>query len=185
MPSYLPGGNKSGGMHFGGEDFDPELWYWEANTAGKLRYPHSIQLVVGSFRELFGTELGRQQLQAWCKRWGWPLAWAPGAGDWRAPRPATPLRPGRLLDPFVLAASRAGGNITVPEKARAAFGAAWGQANATANATQTDKDVWWESLRSVMPPMLELEPLRGGSCQAPAAGRCVGTTQSGDCVCYG
>ena len=66
VPSYLPGGNKSGGMHFGGEDFDPELWYWEANTAGKLRYPHSIQLVVGSFRELFGTELGRQ-LQAWCK----------------------------------------------------------------------------------------------------------------------
>ena len=58
-------------------------------------------------------------------------------------------------------------------------------ANATANATQTDKDVWWESLRSVMPPVLELEPLRAGSCQAPAAGRCVGTAQSGDCVCYG
>ena len=63
MPSYLPGGNKSGGMHFGGEDFDPELWYWEANTAGKLRYPHSIQLVVGSFRELFEIFCERETLQ--------------------------------------------------------------------------------------------------------------------------
>ena len=60
--------------------FDAELWYWEANTAGALSYPDAIQLVIGSFGELFGTDFGTQ-LQAWCIRWGWPLV--SGCDGWR------------------------------------------------------------------------------------------------------
>jgi hypothetical protein len=161
--------------------------YWEANTAGNLTYPHSIQLVVGSFTELFGTELG-QQLQAWCIRWGWPLAWAFGdGGEEGFKRPKQQRRPGRLLDPVVLTASRAGQNLTVPSVAAVSFAHIWHTINATLsqrNATLTDFTSWWVTLRAATPPVLEIEPLRAGSCAAPAAGRCIGTNFLGDCVCY-
>lgn len=188
-PTFLPGQNATSSE--GGDGFNAQLWYWEANTAGNLTYPHAVQLVVGSFTEMFGTELGRH-LQAWCARWGWPLAWAPGDTpgfkDIVPPPSVKRNMPGRLLDPWVLASSRAGRNLTVPATATHSFAQSWGAINATLaqrNATAADFSDWWASLRAATPSVLELEPLRGGSCAAPAAGRCVGTNGLGDCVCYG
>ena len=57
--------------------YDQENWYWEANTVGRLPYPTSVAMVIGSYAELFGSTLG-DELRELCIRWGWPLAWALG-----------------------------------------------------------------------------------------------------------
>jgi hypothetical protein len=171
--------------------FDEELWYWEANTAGALNYPDAIQLVVGSFGELFGTDLGAQ-LQAWCIRWRWPLVWTPGThgGHHFGMPPGAGLPPSRLLDPVVLAKSRAGTNLTVPSAAATDFEKTWALVNRTLdgptprNLTQADFDGWYKNLAAAMPSVLKLEPMRSGACGPEAVGRCVGTTVGGDCVCY-
>jgi hypothetical protein len=97
----------------------------ETNTAGTLAYPHAISLVVGSFSDIFGTNYGRQ-LQAWCIKWGWPLAWARGPYGHQ-----NGGAPGRFLDPHVLAKSRAGQNLTVPASNKAWFDHMWDLTNST------------------------------------------------------
>jgi hypothetical protein len=182
-------------------------------------------MIVATFSELFGTELGRT-LQAWCMRWGWPLVWV------RGPMGGTDgVQPGRMLDPEVLARSRVGHNLTVPPSFRTAFEASWAFMNLTMhelNSTDYIHSVvngahrafwtvgaliWgifsaivadakefrgagnthlsdynltklWKALRKVTPAVLDIEPLRAGSCAKGAEGKCIGTTKDGDCVCY-
>jgi hypothetical protein len=183
-----PAWNISKGPQLNGGQFDWWHWYWEANTAGSLQYPHAVKFVIGSYADMFGTEYGRQ-LQAWCMRWGWPLVWAfKGVGG------ADGVRPGRILDPVVLAQSRAGRNLTVPGSALGVFADAWRLVNSTIVEQGLTHDQlannitllqgWWGQLRNATPQVLRLEPLRGGACGVDARANCIGTNQQRDCVCY-
>ena len=49
----------------------------EANIAGAPLFPAGLKMLVGSFKDLFGTEHG-VRLQQWCRSRGWVLAWALG-----------------------------------------------------------------------------------------------------------
>jgi hypothetical protein len=99
-----------------------------------------------------------------------------------------------VLDPGVLAASRAGRSLSVPRAEYGAFERAWSVANSTVaaaadgkghNLMQADFESRWAELVGEMPSVLRIEPLRAGKCGPTAEGRCVGTTaDDGDCVCY-
>ena len=162
--------------------------YWEANTVGRLPYPASVTMVIGSYAELFGSTLG-QELRELCTRWGWPLAWAlgqpPGDSDgWlKAHANATVAR---LLDPTVLGHSRAGWNLTAAAKnTDSAFAAAWRRAaQHNGNATGWEGAAeQWEALNTEVPSALKIEPMRAGQCAGQAHGLCVGLSSAG-CVCY-
>ena len=150
--------------------------FMEPNLAGTVRYPDGIKLVVATFTSLFGTENGRK-VQAFCKKWGWVLAWALSTNG--AERFALDSR---VIDPEVFAVATASHNATISAEAKRGFAMLWQDANATRGRSPAPSD--WAKMWGAMPAELGLSSgLRGGDCGD--IDRCVGVSPaSGNCVCY-
>ena len=149
-------------------------------------------MVIATYSQLFGTPLG-QQLQAWCQKWGWPLAWALGqpgddAFDEYDREHRINATVARLLDPVVLGSSTAGVNLTTHAKrALGPFQTAWERVAAlNVNASGWGGSLHdWEQLLVNTPLELRVEPLTAGKCEGQRGSRCVGVAGGGaGCVCY-
>lgn len=178
--------------------------YWEANVLGAPLFPDGVQLVLGDFPKLFGTEDGRR-LQAFARRHGLALAWALGPNRNRTLDEESSYADftnyagdGRLLDPQVLDAGAAGGtstagcNLSLPLGVAGHLDEHWRtMAELRAVHAKDAADPYppprelarrWAALVQVLGPRLRVESLRARRC-ADTRG-CVGTTWEGDCVCY-
>ena len=51
------------------------LGYFELNPVVTVSFPAGVKMLIGMFELLWGTSQG-MALRAWCKKRGWPLAWA-------------------------------------------------------------------------------------------------------------
>ena len=162
-------------------------WYFEADLLGNVAFPAGVKFVLAEFGANFGSDDGRR-VQEWALKWGWPLVWALGPNvlgqdtasplSWRAT--------GRIIDPVVLALSRAGANLSsIAAHATPAFNATWDAirlARQTAQWNTTLRRHWWEALMSNAPREFSVEPLMVGSCMN--AGNCIAVDVDGNCVCY-
>jgi hypothetical protein len=180
--------------------------YWEANIAGAPLFPAGIKMLVGSFKDLFGTP-GGQRLQAWCRARGWVLTWALGAADdgddgGGSPEDTTKSTfSRRALDPAVFAATAASHNLSLAADVPA-FKRLWASVAHARNASKQPGNnpcpgcrnpghmpgnlttATWRTLWEQLPQATALGFLSGSSCAD--ANSCVGVRViSGVCVCNG
>lgn len=173
--------------------------YWEANTLGTPLFPHAVQVVLGDFTVLFGTEDGIR-LQLLCKKWGWALIWSLGPNLNRSQDEESTYTGNysfmgnkRILDPLVLSGgTSAACNMTgtVLRSVVATFHSYWDMVSAAREQmahrsspfpTPHELEQWWLQLSSQI-ASLRVEPLRASSCADLEA--CFAVTEGGDCVCY-
>jgi len=185
-----------------GADF---VHYLEAVPAATLRFADDVRFVIADFSSLFGAAVGAQ-LQRWCVRQGWPLAWSLSLnlGPMTAPRfwsvgdlpgPFGTDAYARLLDPTVATAVGANASVTVADLHE--FDDVWSAAAIArgpdvAVAAMTNRSVpwapsvWeglWYRLRNATGAALHVSPLRARACADLE--RCIGLAEAGDaCVCY-
>ena len=152
------------------------ITFMEPNLAGTVRYPDGVKFVVATFTTLFGTENGRK-VQAFCKKWGWVLAWALSTNG-----ADSAALDARVIDPEVFAVTTASRNTTVSAESEQRFAALWQGVNATGAKALTPAG--WTKNWASLPAELGLSVgLRGGDCGD--IDHCVGVaTVSGKCVCY-
>eukprot|EP01052_Picozoa_sp_SAG31_P013702 SAG31_NODE_831_length_11669_cov_3.410026_5_plen_299_part_00 len=126
--------------------------YWEANIAGAPLFPSGIKMLIGSFKDLFGTPNGAR-LQAWCKKRGWVLVWALGEIQTNSGAGTTQCPPGpsgsfcdsssyynRTLDPTVIGSTSAAHNLSIPETAQPIFVQLWHEVAAALNRSAESGD---------------------------------------------
>lgn len=159
--------------------------YWESNIVGNPRLVGGVKFLIGNFKNLFGTDAGRQ-LQHVADHYAWPLFWAHGtvkSGGHRRRKTLSARMLGvssvgseRVLDP-----SNQHTNATVPSGAEVAFEELWSQVTLARTGTITDSqlDQFWYILQS---QQVRVAPLTAHSCAE--IDLCAATdTSSGDCIC--
>jgi len=153
--------------------------YYEVNALGSILYPDGIKLVVASYGYYFGTTTG-SDIQNWCRRNGWALAWSAFT---TTPRACSDSR--RLMDPTVLNATTA--NVTVSTGFVAGFQVGWSRIiQARQNATTLDGNltVVWQTLMDNTSTPGTLSLFNIGALDCTDGDNCIGMTQNGVCVCY-
>ena len=150
--------------------------YLEADVAGVVSFPEDVSMVIGSFRELFGTDAGTQ-LQHWCAEHAWPLVWAlgPGVND-------TSFHGlDRIVDVPTLETS-ARINRTADRATAAAFTRIWDEVRAAQGPPPGPGLDLWSQLAEAVGSSLILRALPGGT---PCSGgtSCVGIDRHHDCAC--
>uniref|UniRef100_A0A7S0ZWI0 Phospholipase B-like n=1 Tax=Noctiluca scintillans TaxID=2966 RepID=A0A7S0ZWI0_NOCSC len=156
--------------------------YPESNIVGAPRFPGGISLLVGSFRELFGTDSGRA-LQLLADSNSLPLVWSLGAAPWdpwKTHKEGTTF-PGnqRILDPL---ASRNALNATFPTGAELEFEHFWAKVSIarSPNGTLPRVRTWWTAFAATQE---RVAPLTATSCEA-TDDICFGTNAiTGVCLC--
>ena len=150
--------------------------YIEADVAGVISFPEDVSMVIGSFRELFGTDAGAQ-LRDWCAEHGWPLVWAlgPGVND-------TSFHGlDRIVDvPTLNTSSRI--NRTADSATAEAFARIWKRARGASGPLPGAGLLLWAQLAEAVGAGLILRALPGGT---PCSGgtSCVGIDRHHDCAC--
>lgn len=157
--------------------------YWESNIVGNPRLAGGVKLLIGNFKNLFGTDAGRQ-LQTVADQRALPLFWAHGtvSGGGRRRRKTTEPTAGsavgseRILDP-----TNKHTNATVPSNAEGSFEELWSQVTSAraGSVTDTQLDQFWSTLQA---EQIRVAPMTALACAE--VDLCVATdTSSGDCIC--
>lgn len=155
--------------------------YIEADVAGAIHFPDSVNMVIGDFRTLFGSTPG-VLLQDWCKRWGWPLVWAFGGGNGTGSAAAASFRGlDRIVDVLHLNGTRM--NRTVDATTLDSFHALWSDTQQRREEEKAGPG-WgtWVRLMKLVGQGLVLRALPGGR-PCLVNRQCYGIDQLQDCVC--
>ena len=148
----------------------------QADVAGVIQFPEAVAMVIGSFRELFGTDAGAR-LQQWCADHSWPLVWALGPGN----ETSSFRGLDRIVDVTTLGSARV--NRTASASTAAAFELHWQAARAARDRTRSAPGLGsWVQLAEAVGPSLILRALPGGR-PCSAAAQCVGIDRHRDCFC--
>ena len=156
--------------------------YIEADVVGVISFPSSVSMVIGQFRELFGTSTG-SQLQKWCRAHHWPLVWA--LGGLGKQQNATSFRGlDRIVDVQTLNSAQV--NRTAAADTVQTVNVLWNHVQAIRSSGSGGvvwdeaAESWFEKLGIVVGESLVLNALPGGTiCEA----QCIGVDRYGDCVC--
>ena len=168
------------------------LGYMEMNPAYHIDLHRGIKMLIGTFGNIWGTELGNQ-VREWAISHEWTLAWAYNpemsfrCGPAGGPKCQVPANftqgfdraNRRILDPFVL--QHINVNATATDGDRKDFVELWLSFNVTDMSKEAVGAAWATFEERFEGSKLSVEPLYYGAC---ANDDCVGVTVlDRDCVC--
>jgi len=156
------------------------MHYWESDILGNPRLVGGVKLVIGNFKNLFGTAAGKQ-LQEVADHYSWPLFWSHGTtssgGHRRRKTLTSSFGSERILDPIVVQT-----NATLSSDAQSTFQDVWSQVTSARAGAMSDAqlDKFWTTLQA---EQTQVAPVTARACGN--IDDCVATSVvSGDCICH-
>lgn len=138
--------------------------YWESNIVGNPRLVGGVKFLIGNFKNLFGTDVGRK-LQSVADHYVWPVFWAHGTvsgGGHRRRKSAlgaSAVGSERVLDP-----THTHTNATLPSDAKSNFEDLWTAVAAARARTVSDSELdnFWSTLQA---QQVRVAPLTAAACE--------------------